>query len=124
MFLPAARFEDKFRQRSFQPSIVFHPFSDREYAFREKVFEFSFRPRFRYQVRGIIRFQPEKNTVTVDGYMGRATAIMGVVLIILALLNNYSGTLFVWGIVLLGLPTFLQMRLYTSLGETIRDHYM
>jgi hypothetical protein len=115
--------EKKFHKRRFQPSIVFKLISDNECAFKEKAFEFRLGFRFKYQVRGIIRFHPTRSAITLDGYLSWSTLMAEIILIFLAIFTLFPAILSMLGIGSLAVIYVLQKKLYAEIGETIQSYF-
>jgi hypothetical protein len=114
--------EKKFHKRPFHPSIIFKHISENECAFKERAFEFRLGFRFKYQVRGIMRFYPTKDVIILNGYLSWSTLMAGVIFVFVPLSTSFPTILSILGIGLLTVFYLLQKKLYAEIGETIQNY--
>ncbi len=105
------------------PSQVFHPISDNQLAFREKVFESKIGVRYFPIMHGLIVVSPLERSIVVKGFLNWDAIALSVVTVNFAVSRNhtnYLGLAFFFGLIVIPIY-FMQARAYKRIVEILRD---
>lgn len=117
--LDTSKLEEEFKSTFTDRALVFKEVDDHQYAFREKLFEFTwFRPRNSQIMHGILIFDHTRQQVIVRGF-ANLWALAG--LVVLALLSmtmqNLSWVVLIIGLVVIGVAYYLQARRFERVAQ-------